>query len=138
MNKQELFQQHGFFIEETDTTLLNALTAHLSGLSRTLGRKAIQAGLVKVDGIVTKKNQQSISAGIRVDCDFRHGIEKPFQLARSPEGDHRFPHCDEEIVIVNKMSDFYRPHFKERGAVSTLRRWLRARETKTFYSMSTD
>ena len=55
MNKQELFQQHGFFIEETDTTLLDALTAHLSGLSRSLGRKAIQAGLVKVDGIVTKK-----------------------------------------------------------------------------------
>ncbi len=137
MNKQELFQQHGFFIKETDTTLLTALTTHFSGLSRTLGRKAIQAGLVKVDGIVTKTPQQSIKTVVQVDCDFRHGIEKPFQLARfaPPEGDLPFSvlHCDEEIVIVNKMPGFLStPTFKdERGAVSEfLRRWLRAQGDK--------
>ena len=137
MDKQQLFQQHEFLINETELPLLMALTTHLPGVSRTLGRKAIQAGLIKVDGTVTDEAQQTVTTGNQIYCDFRHGIDKPYQLARfaPPEGELPFAvlHCDEEIVVVNKMSGYLStPTYKdERGAVSEyLRRWLRAQGDK--------
>ena len=137
MDKQKLFQQHEFLINEVESPLLIALTTHLPDLSRSLGRKAIQGGLVKVNGNVTDQVQQTVAIGDQIHCDFRHGIEKPYQLARfaPPEGELPFSvlHCDEEIVVVNKMSGcLSTPTFKgERGAVSEyLRRWLRSQGDK--------
>src|SRR5947208_14921 len=100
----DLYVLHHLTIDDPGLPLFAALAPKLPGLSRHKARQAIMAGLVSVQGQVTRDAKLALPARARIDVDLRHGVRKPF-LAKVHDapgpGDRPFTilHQDEALVI---------------------------------------
>ncbi len=137
MNKESLYHLHELTASDDEQPLFAVLADQIPGLSRSQARKAIQAGLVEVNGEPCLEPQRKPSTTASIRCDFRQGIDKKYQLARFAPAEEELPfkilHHDEHFVIIDKAAGVLSaPTQKgERGAVSDyLRRWLRAQGDK--------
>ncbi len=137
MNKEDLYRLHELKAPDGDIALFTVLADNLSGLSRSLARKAVHAGLVEVNGETCSEPQRPLAPGTTIRCDFRQGIEKRYQLTRFAPAAEELPfnilYHDADIVILDKAAGVLSaPTEKgERGAVSEyLRRWLRSQGDK--------
>jgi 23S rRNA pseudouridine1911/1915/1917 synthase len=137
MSKEDLYRLHELKAPDGDLALFSVLADTLPGLSRSLARKAVHAGLVLVNGKPCSEPQRPLASGTAIRCDFRQGIEKKYQLTRFAPPEDELPFKilfhDEDIVILDKAAGVLSaPTEKgERGAVSEyLRRWLRAQGDK--------
>jgi 23S rRNA pseudouridine1911/1915/1917 synthase len=106
-----LYQLHVLTIQGAGKRLFALLSEQVPGLSRTLARKAVEAGLVEVNGQPWRQPTQALPEGeVVVRCDFRQGITRRFQAMRHglcavPEE----PPCqvlyrDEELMVVDKAA----------------------------------
>jgi 23S rRNA pseudouridine1911/1915/1917 synthase len=141
MSAPSLYRIHCLTARAGGTPLFAFLSAHLSGLSRSLARKAVQAGLVEVDGEPwTWPAQLLPDREVQVRCDFRQGIAGRLQaVRRAGKAALDAPpvqvlYCDREVVVVDKAAGALAvPSFPgEHGSVQELLYgWLRQQGQET-------
>ena len=146
---EDLHRLHRLTLNRPGEPLFAALAECIPGLSRAQARRAVMAGLARLDGVRIDEAKHPLPESAELTLDLRHGIDKAYQ-ARMHDApaiaDTRLPftilHEDSQVLVVDKSAGILSAptrgtglgHASERGHLPELvRRALNKRGREVHY-----